>query len=50
MAARDDRAHIRLPSDLKRFATEYAQEHNMSFSDVVIFLLTKLREAESRKA
>jgi antitoxin component of RelBE/YafQ-DinJ toxin-antitoxin module len=49
MNARDDRVHVRMPSDLKSYAMDYARRNNITLSDLIVMLLTKLQRAEAAR-
>ena len=53
MSGKDSRLNVRMTASLKEAATEYAAEQNMTLSQLVVQLLTKLtaiREASKKEA
>lgn len=45
----NDRAHIRMPADLKRWVVQYTKRRNVTLSSLVVRHLTDLRDEEERE-
>lgn len=49
MAGRDERVGLRIPTELKEWAQDYAKRENTTVSALVVRFFTRLRQNEEKK-